>query len=128
MRWIRLLTSTIQFLCISIPEPLLHVTRKGRAEISADIFALLLPYFNLSCNNKFDNNRAHLFSKHGCRSEWHLLSALSAVECRPLLHVTRKGRAEISADIFALLLPYFNLSCNNKFDNNRAHLFFKTWL
>ena len=45
------LTSTIQFLCISIPETLLHVTLKRRAEISADIFARLLRYFFLSCKN-----------------------------------------------------------------------------
>ena len=45
------LTSTIQSLCISIPETLLHVTLKRRAEISADIFARLLRYFFLSCKN-----------------------------------------------------------------------------
>ena len=38
-------------LCISIPETLLHVTLKRRAEISADIFARLLRYFFLSCKN-----------------------------------------------------------------------------
>ena len=42
---VQLLTSTIQSLCISIPETLLHVTLKRRAEISADIFARLLRYF-----------------------------------------------------------------------------------
>ena len=41
----------IQSLCISIPETLLHVTLKRRAEISADIFARLLRYFFLSCKN-----------------------------------------------------------------------------
>ena len=40
-----------QSLCISIPETLLHVTLKRRAEISADIFARLLRYFFLSCKN-----------------------------------------------------------------------------
>ena len=45
------MTSTIQSLCISIPETLLHVTLKRRAEISADIFARLLRYFFLSCKN-----------------------------------------------------------------------------
>ena len=35
MCWVQLLTSTIQFLCISILETLLHVTMKRRAEISA---------------------------------------------------------------------------------------------
>ena len=48
---VQLLTSTIQSLCISIPENLLHVTQKRRAEISADIFARLLRYFFLSCKN-----------------------------------------------------------------------------
>ena len=48
MSWVQLLTATIQFLCISIPETLLHVTMKRRAEISADIFARLLRYFSLS--------------------------------------------------------------------------------
>ena len=43
--------STIQSLCISIPETLLHVTLKRRAEISADIFARLLRYFFLSYKN-----------------------------------------------------------------------------
>ena len=38
-------------LCISIPETLLHVTLKRRAEISTDIFARLLRYFFLSCKN-----------------------------------------------------------------------------
>ena len=41
----------IQSLSISIPETLLHVTLKRRAEISADIFARLLRYFFLSCKN-----------------------------------------------------------------------------
>ena len=45
------MTSTIQSLCVSIPETLLHVTLKRRAEISADIFACLLRYFFLSCKN-----------------------------------------------------------------------------
>ena len=45
------MTSTIQSLCISIPETLLHVTLKRRAEISADIFARLLRYFFLSYKN-----------------------------------------------------------------------------
>ena len=45
------MTSTIQSLSISIPETLLHVTLKRRAEISADIFARLLRYFFLSCKN-----------------------------------------------------------------------------
>ena len=45
------MTSTIQSLCISMPETLLHVTLKRRAEISADIFARLLRYFFLSCKN-----------------------------------------------------------------------------
>ena len=48
---VQLLTSTIQSLCSSIPETLLHVTLKRRAEISADIFAHLLQYFFLSCKN-----------------------------------------------------------------------------
>ena len=54
VRYVRssqLLTSTIQSLCISILETLLHVTLKRRAEISADIFARLLRYFFLSCKN-----------------------------------------------------------------------------
>ena len=38
-------------MCISIPETLLHVTLKRRAEISADIFARLLRYFFLSYKN-----------------------------------------------------------------------------
>ena len=37
MYWVKLLTSTIQFLFISRPETLLHMTVKRRAEISADI-------------------------------------------------------------------------------------------
>ena len=45
------MTSTIQSLCISIPETWLHVALKRRAEISADIFARLLRYFFLSCKN-----------------------------------------------------------------------------
>ena len=45
------MTFTIQSLCISIPETLLHVTLKRRAEISADIFARLLQYFFLSYKN-----------------------------------------------------------------------------
>ena len=44
-------TSTIQSLCISILETLLHVTMKRRAEISVDIFVRLLRYFFLSCKN-----------------------------------------------------------------------------
>ena len=45
------MTATIQSLCISIPDTLLHMTLKRRAEISADIFARLLRYFFLSCKN-----------------------------------------------------------------------------
>ena len=45
------MTSTIQFLCISIPETLLHVTLNRQEEISADIFARLLQYLRLSCKN-----------------------------------------------------------------------------
>ena len=48
---VQLLTSTIQLLCISILETLVHVTMKRQAEISADIFAHLLWYFSLSCKN-----------------------------------------------------------------------------
>ena len=51
MCWVQPLTSTIQFLCISIPETLLHVIMKGRAGISADDFAGLLRYFILSYKN-----------------------------------------------------------------------------
>ena len=51
MCWVQLLTSSIQFLYITIPESLLDVTLKRRAEIPADIFARLLRYFRLSCKN-----------------------------------------------------------------------------
>ena len=51
MCWVQLLTSTIQFLCVSITETLLHMTMKRQAEISADIVARLLPYFSLSYKN-----------------------------------------------------------------------------
>ena len=51
MCWVQLLTYAIQFLCISIPETLLQVTLKRRAEISAYIFAGLSRYFRLSCKN-----------------------------------------------------------------------------
>ena len=51
MCWVQLLTSTIQFLCISISETLSHVTLKRRAEISSDTSARLLRYFRLSCKN-----------------------------------------------------------------------------
>ena len=51
MLGVQLLTSTIQSLCISIPETLLHVILKRRAEISADIFARFLRYFFLSYKN-----------------------------------------------------------------------------
>ena len=44
MCWFQLLSSTIQFLCISIPETLLHVTFKRRAEISA-VVPLVLQEF-----------------------------------------------------------------------------------
>ena len=44
-------TSTIQCLCISISETLLHVTIRRQAEISTDIFARLLRYFRLSYKN-----------------------------------------------------------------------------
>ena len=40
-----------QFLCISVPETLLQVTLKRRAEVSAILFAPLLQYFHLSCKN-----------------------------------------------------------------------------
>ena len=51
MCWIQLSISSIQFLCISILETSLYVTMKRRAAISADIFAYLLRYFNLSYKN-----------------------------------------------------------------------------
>ena len=51
MFWVQLSTSKIQFLCISILQTLLHVTMERRAKISADIFARLLRYFNLSYKN-----------------------------------------------------------------------------
>ena len=49
--FVQLLISTIQFLFISIPETLLHMTLKRQVEISADIFAPLLQYFPFSCKN-----------------------------------------------------------------------------
>ena len=48
---VQLLKSTIQFLCVSILETLLHLTLNRRAEMSADIFARLLRNFSLSCKN-----------------------------------------------------------------------------
>ena len=60
------LTSTIQSLCISIPETLLHVTLKRRAEISADIFARLLRYFFLSCKNLTINRNIQLDWNNRC--------------------------------------------------------------
>ena len=51
MCWVQLLTSTTQFLCISILETLLHVTLTRRTEISADIFAHLYRYLTLSYKN-----------------------------------------------------------------------------
>ena len=48
---VQLLRSTIQLLCINVPETLLHVTLKGLAEISAGIFARFLQYFCVSCKN-----------------------------------------------------------------------------
>ena len=47
----QLLTSTIQFLCITILDSSLHVTMKRRAEISAHTFACLLRDFSLSEKN-----------------------------------------------------------------------------
>ena len=51
MCWVQLMTSTIQFLCISISETWLQVTLKRREEILADLFARLLRYFQSSCKN-----------------------------------------------------------------------------
>ena len=42
MCWVQLLPSTIQFLCISIPQILLHVTLKRQAEIWASCKNLTL--------------------------------------------------------------------------------------
>ena len=42
MCWAQLLTSTIQFLCISVLETLLHVAMKTRAEISAENLTILV--------------------------------------------------------------------------------------
>ena len=68
MCWDQHLTSTIQFLCISsIPETLLHVTLKRRAEISADIFTCLLRYFP-PVLQEFDNN-IYLLTGHPVRTE-----------------------------------------------------------
>ena len=51
VRCVGFLLSTIQFLCISVLEAWLNVTRKRQAEISADIFVGLLRYFSLSYRN-----------------------------------------------------------------------------
>ena len=51
MFWVQLFTSAVKFLCISIPQTLLDVTLKRRAEISAVIFAHLLRYVRLSYKN-----------------------------------------------------------------------------
>ena len=51
MCWVQLLTSTISFLCTSIPETLLHVTPERLAEISSDMFSRHLRYLRLSCKN-----------------------------------------------------------------------------
>ena len=54
MCWVQLLTSTIQFLSISIPENLLHVTMTRREEKSVDIFVCLFAVFQLALQ-EFDN-------------------------------------------------------------------------
>ena len=54
MCWVQLLTSTTQFVCVSILQTLLHVTLKRQAEMSADILGDLLQYFSLL--QEFDNN------------------------------------------------------------------------
>ena len=54
MCWLQILTSAIQFLCLSIPEILWHMTLKGRAELSAGIFARLFLVFPLVLQ-EFDN-------------------------------------------------------------------------
>ena len=59
MLGVQLLTSTIQFLCVSIFETLLHVTLRGRGEISADIFAGLFAVVPLVLQ-EFDNDSLYL--------------------------------------------------------------------
>ena len=75
---VHLLASTIQFLCISVPKTLLHVTLKGRAEIPADIFARLLLYFRLPCNNSRVRTTLNLSSLEtsSCTFELHLIDSV----------------------------------------------------
>ena len=62
MCWVQLLTSAVQFLCISIPLNLLQVILKRRAEISADI---LFVFFSISALlQEFDNKMCYSDLQH----------------------------------------------------------------
>ena len=86
MFWAQLLTSTIQLLCTSIPEALLHVTMKRRAEYLLKycspfvVFGLIL--------QQFHNSKGHFYDKRH--------SGEVFISC----HLSEGGGALIQIEVF----------------------------